>query len=346
MTSWENHHFLLGDTSWYLYIFINGWVFHCHVSLPGCILLTLFLLHVTRWQPSICSRRLLDYSIYLMCLWITIAAPGPFVRDALCSSGNTKRIRLPPAALRGSPAILLNLSILAPRKGSRCWFPSSKTVWIIFNFAQLFQQSFPPNLKKNSFWGRVSLLEIFPEQIFQGWNSPQKPSKVGILPPPPFSDDTRWEEKFFSVPTGLIEPTSRPICLAWKLRGYGIVKLFGVRKLGQKPWNVPLKWEDFWGSNTFRETVWLRRHFFWGGEGSSDSKTSFHGLNFRTASGGASWLVGLQPYLRWKNHGLQGQSCWRSVIRGGYGRLKGNQDVLNVGIRLSRDKKPFQGVQS
>lgn len=34
------------------------------------------------------------------------------------------------------------------------------------------------------------------------------------------------------------------------------------------------------------------------------------------------------------------------VSRGGYGRLKGNQDVLNVGIRLSRDKKPFQGVQS
>ena len=168
--------------------------------------MTLFLLHVTRWQPLICPQRLLDHSIYLMCLWITIAAPGPFVLDVLCSSGNTKRIRLPPAA-RGGFAPLLNLSILAPRTGSRCWFPLP---------------AFPTKL-------RCKIFLYFWEEIFQGWNIPQTFPKNPSSPP--FSDDTRWEEKFSSVPTGLIEPTSRPICLAWKLRGYGMVSLFG----GQKP---------------------------------------------------------------------------------------------------------------
>lgn len=125
------------------------------ISFPGCIFLTLFLLHVTRWQPLICSRRLLIYSIYLMCLWITIAAPGPFVRDDLCSSGNTKRIRLPPAARGGSPAILLNLSILVPKKAPGVGFHPQKQ------------------------FGSFLILPAFPTKFhpktFQGWN-PSSPT--------------------------------------------------------------------------------------------------------------------------------------------------------------------------
>lgn len=52
------------------------------------------------------------------------------------------------------------------KKGSRCWFPSSKTDWIIFNFASFSNKASPIFVRFSFIWGKKSFkVGTFPKNL-------------------------------------------------------------------------------------------------------------------------------------------------------------------------------------
>lgn len=184
------------------------------------------------------------------------------------------------------------------KKGSRCWFPSSKTDWIIFNFASFSNKASPIFVRFSFIWGKKS---------FKVGTFPKNLPRLESFLPNVFQHQVGGEVFFSSNwPDRTYVSAYLPSLEAERLRN-------GLAVWGQE---TCFQNGKISGVQHMERNCVIEETFFFGGEDSSDSKTWTLTAWTFSASEGASWLVGLQPYLRWKNHVLQGQSCWRSVYRG------------------------------
>ena len=200
-----------------------------------------------------------------MYLWTTIAAPRPFVRDVHCSSGNTKRIRLSPAAPRGSPLQFGQEKEVF----SRCSFPCLKNVWIIF-LPNIPQQSFPKVVFLFPFGGRFP--ETFPKFNLPSLELFTKPSPQQSYPPNVFQPIHQvGGEVFFSSnwPDRTYVSAYLPSLEAERLRIL-FASLFGVRKVGPKTHGESLFYNGGGGilrgqtlaESVIEETVFFFHFFF------------------------------------------------------------------------------------